>query len=454
MDKAATVKRIAVIGAGPAGFYAAEALVKALGDGVSVDIIERLPTPYGLVRYGVAPDHEKIKSVTRLYDRTLADPRVSFLGNVEFGRDLTLADLRRHFHAVILAVGSPHDRRLGVPGEDLPGSMSATEFVAWYNAHPDYKDLEVPLDARTAVVIGVGNVAIDVTRVLAKTVAELGTTDIADHALERLRTSTIEDIVIVGRRGPAECKFTTKELRELGELANADIVVRQEDVEVSQESLAAIAGDVNAVKNLEVLQAFARQAATGKPRRVHIRFLLSPTELRGDGRVRSVVFAKNRLEARPDGSVAAVPTGEVEELSAELVLRSVGYQAKPLPDVPFDARRGVIPSDCGRVLDAPGGKPVPGLYVAGWVKRGPSGVIGTNKACAMETVARLLEDELAAPADPSQLGFDALLRLRGVEPFTTADWERLNGIETAAGAAGGRPRVKVVDIEAMLAAAR
>lgn len=452
MDSDANVTRIAVIGAGPAGFYATEALLKGLGDAVSVDLIERLPTPYGLVRFGVAPDHQKIKSVTRLYDRTLADPRVRYLGNVEFGKHLTIEDLRRHYHAVVVTVGSPTDRRLAIPGEDLLGSMSATEFVAWYNSHPDFRDLEVPLAAKTAVIIGVGNVAIDVTRVLAKTVAELGETDIADHALERLADSTVEDIVIVGRRGPAEAKFTTKELRELGELANADIFVREEELEVGEASLAAIAGDVNAMKNLEVLRDFAKQTPEGKPRRVHIRFLLSPLELRGNGRVSSVLFGKNRLEERQGGGLAAVATGETEELPAELVFRSVGYQGTALAGIPFDERAGVIPNEAGRVLTARGGAPVPGLYVAGWIKRGPSGVIGTNKACAMETVASLLADELPVPPEPSVEALDALLADRGARPFTAADWAKLDALETAAGTASGRPRVKLADVEAMLAA--
>lgn len=452
MDSDANVTRIAVIGAGPAGFYATEALLKGLGDAVSVDLIERLPTPYGLVRFGVAPDHQKIKSVTRLYDRTLADPRVRYLGNVEFGKHLTIDDLRRHYHAVVVTVGSPTDRRLAIPGEDLLGSMSATEFVAWYNSHPDFRDLEVPLAAKTAVIIGVGNVAIDVTRVLAKTVAELGETDIADHALERLADSTVEDIVIVGRRGPAEAKFTTKELRELGELANADIFVREEELEVGEASLAAIAGDVNAMKNLEVLRDFAKQTPEGKPRRVHIRFLLSPLELRGNGRVSSVLFGKNRLEERQGGGLAAVATGETEEFPAELVFRSVGYQGTALADIPFDERAGVIPNEAGRVLTARGGAPVPGLYVAGWIKRGPSGVIGTNKACAMETVASLLADELPVPPEPSVEALDALLADRGARPFTAADWAKLDALETAAGTVSGRPRVKLADVEAMLAA--
>jgi len=452
MNSSAPVKRIAVIGAGPAGFYAADALVKTFGDGASVDIIERLPTPYGLVRFGVAPDHQKIKSVTRLYDRTLADPRVRYLGNVEFGKHLTLEDLGRHYHAVVFAVGSPNDRRLGVAGEDLKGSMSATEFVAWYNSHPDYRQLEVPLDAKTAMIVGVGNVAIDVARVLAKTVTELGETDMADHALEHLATSTIEDIIIVGRRGPAETKFTTKELRELGELANADIFVREDELEVGAESLEAIQGDVNATKNLEVLRGFSQQRPTGKPRRLHIRFLLSPKEFRGNGRVKSVVCAKNRLEARPDGSLAAVPTGATEELEADLVFRSIGYQGTPLPGVPFDERRAVIPNAAGRVLDAPDGQPVKGLYVAGWIKRGPSGVIGTNKACAMETVATLAGDELLTPEDPRPEAVDALLASRGARPFTADHWAKLDAFETAAGAAQGRPRVKLVDVDEMFAA--
>ncbi len=443
--------RVAVIGAGPAGFYATEALLKARS-GVSIDLIDRLPTPYGLVRFGVAPDHQKLKSVTRLYERTLADPRVRYLGNVEFGRHMTAEDIARHYHAVVYAVGSPADRRLGIPGEELPGSLSATEFVAWYNGHPDYRHLAVPIGGTVAVVIGVGNVAIDVTRVLAKSTAELAATDMADHAVAHLRGSRVEEVVIVGRRGPAEAKFTTKELRELGELHNADIYVDPADLVVPEGSRRAIASDVNAQKNLEVIEGFSRQVPEGKPRRVRMRFLLSPVEIQGDGRVERVVFERNRLEEQADGSVWAVPTGEFETIEAQLVFRSVGYRGTELPGVPFDSRRSVIPNAAGRVLAA--GEPVPGAYVAGWIKRGPSGVIGTNKADAMESVAALLEDaeagRLNRPAAPEAEAVTALLAARGAEPFSTAEWLALDAHELAAGEAQGRPRVKVVSVAEML----
>lgn len=447
--------RVAVIGAGPAGFYAAEALLKGR-EAVSVDLIDKLPTPYGLVRFGVAPDHQKLKSVTRLYERTLGDARLRYLGNVEFGQHLSVEDLRRHYHAVVYAVGSPADRRLGIPGEDLPGSLSATEFVAWYNGHPAYAELAVPQGATTAVVIGVGNVAIDVTRVLAKMNSELAETDMADHAILHLKDSSIEEVVIVGRRGPAEAKFTTKELRELGELLNADIYVDQAELVVPDASRAAIANDVNAQKNLEVLEAFTQQAPTGKPRKVRIRFLLSPVEIQGEGRVERVVFERNRLEEKGDGWVAAVPTGERESIEAQLVFRSVGYRGVALPGVPFDEAAGVIPNEAGRVHD--GNAPVPGAYVAGWIKRGPSGVIGTNKADAMESVAALLEDadagRLTDPMDPTPESVDALLAERGADVFSTPEWFGLDAVELAAGAAQGRPRVKVIGVDDMLAEGR
>lgn len=446
-----TPTRIAVIGAGPAGFYAADALLKS-GRQVSVDLFDRLPTPYGLVRFGVAPDHQKIKSVTRLYERTLQDERLRYLGNVEYGRDLSLEDLKRHYNAVVFTVGAPTDRPLGIPGEELYGSMSATEFVAWYNGHPDYAEAYVPLDAKRVVVIGMGNVAIDVTRILAKSVEELATTDIADHALAALEHSSVERVVMVGRRGPAEAKFTTKELRELGELENADIYVRKDEVTPSAASLADVAGDVNITKNLEVMAWFAEQVPSGKPRGVELRFLLSPVELIGEERVTAVRFERNELVPDERGGQTAVGTGEFEDIPADLVLRSVGYLGTALPDVPFDTRRGVIPNDEGRVLSAPGGERVPGLYVAGWIKRGPSGVIGTNKACAMDTVASLLADELpsVSPENATTEAIDALLAARGARVVDTQAWLRLDAAELAAGEGSGRPRVKRVTIQQML----
>lgn len=443
--------RVAVIGAGPSGFYAADALLKGRED-VSIDLIDRLPTPYGLVRYGVAPDHQKIKSVTKLYERTFNDPRVRFLGNVDFGRDLAHEDIRRHYHAVVYAVGAPSDRNLGIPGEDKAACLSATEFVAWYNGHPDYVGLEVPLDAHSVAVVGMGNVAVDVARVLAKSVDELAETDMADYAIEHLRSSQVTDVYMLGRRGPAEAKFTTKELRELGELANADIVVRADELEVSEASLKAIEGDATSQKNLEVLREMAAKPLEGKPRRLHIRFCVSPKEIEGDRRITGVVLERNRLEPTESGYMQAVGTGELETLEAQLLLRSVGYRGTALPSVPFDDRKNVIPNDRGRVLDAAGGEPVAGEYVAGWIKRGPTGVIGTNKADAMETVESLLADKLPTldPADAAPEAIDRLLAERGVKPFGFRQWQALDRLELEAGQAAGRPRVKITDVASML----
>ncbi len=443
--------RVAVIGAGPSGFYATDALLKQRED-VSIDLIDRLPTPYGLVRYGVAPDHQKIKSVTKLYERTCQDARVRFLGNVAFGRDLDIEDVRRHYHAVVFAVGAPSDRSLNIPGEDKAACLSATEFVAWYNGHPDYRDLDVPLDARHVVVVGMGNVAVDVARVLAKSVDELATTDMADYAVEALRASAVTDVTMLGRRGPAEAKFTTKELRELGELDNADIVVLPSELEVSAESLAAIEGDATAQKNLEVLRAMAEKPLEGKPRRLHIRFCVSPKEVLGDERIAGVRLERNRLEPDDTGYIRSIGTGAFEELPAEALFRSVGYRGTALPGVPFDERRGVIPNDHGRVLEGVGGRQVAGTYVAGWIKRGPTGVIGTNKADAMDTVTSLLADEQPAlggdAATPASV--DALLAERGVRPFGFDHWLALDRHEQETGKTQGRPRVKVTDVEAML----
>lgn len=441
--------RVAIIGAGPSGLFAADALLKSRDD-VRIDVFDRLPTPFGLVRYGVAPDHARIKSVTKAFEKTCADPRVRFFGNVAFGSDLTLADLGRHVHAVILAVGASSDRSLGIPGEDLGGSMSATEFVAWYNGHPDFACLRPPLDSRRVAVVGMGNVAVDVTRILAKSVSELEQTDIADHALEVLRDSRVEDVYMLGRRGPAQAKWTTKELRELGELANADIVVDPAELELDPASEAAVAESRPLNKNMEVLRGFAEQPLTGKPRRVHLRFFVSPLELRGEhGRVRSVTLGRNRLTDRGDGYLSAADTGERERLEVDWLLRSVGYRGVPIPGVPFDARRGVVPNEDGRVLNGDG-KALSGTYVAGWIKRGPSGVIGTNKADAMETVRALLADPLPAPADASDDAIPALLRSRDVRPVNWNGWLALDRSETEAGAPHGRPRVKVTDMNEML----
>jgi len=450
--------RVAVVGAGPSGFYAAESLLKQRPEAV-IDLFDRLPAPFGLVRYGVAPDHQKIKSVTKVYDRLLADDRLRFRGNVEVGRDLTAEDLRRHYHATVFTYGAALDRRLGIPGEDLDGSMSATDFVAWYNGHPDFADLDPRLDGHTALVVGVGNVAVDVTRVLAKTRAELAVSDISDPALDALAGSQVRDVVVIGRRGPAEAKWSTKELRELGELEDADVIVDPADLVVSDESRAAIADDPVARRNLEVLEELAARPARGLSRRIHLRFLRSPIAIEADAsgtRVAAVVLERNRLEARDDGSLAARGTGVTERLEAQLVFRSVGYRGEAMPGLPFDERWSVVPNDHGRVLTARDGDPVPGWYVAGWIKRGPTGVIGTNKACAVETVSTLLSDDLPgiAPADADPAAVDALLARRGVQVVDADGWRRIDAAEIGAGAAVGRPRVKFGTREALLAASR
>jgi len=440
--------RVAVIGSGPAGLYAAEALIKQNTIPVSVDVFDRLPVPYGLVRYGVAPDHYKIKSVIGVYEKTLADPRVRFFGHVTFGRDLTRADYRRLYDAVIYAVGASSDRNLGIAGEDLPCSISATEFVAWYNGHPDAATRAMTLDARGVAVVGVGNVAVDVTRILAKTRDELAETDIADHALPVLARSAVTDIYVLGRRGPVQAKFTTKELGELGELANADIIVKPEEIALDLVSEAALVGQRVAQRNIEVLRAFAAKPLEGKPRRIHLRFLVSPVEILGTACVEGLVIERNRL----DEQQRAVGTGDYETLDVQMVLRSVGYKGVPLDDVPFDTRTQVVSHRAGRVTISADGAVVPGEYVTGWIKRGPSGLIGTNKADSVETVTSLLEDApnlpRAAEAEPEAV--EMLLRARNVRYVTMADWLELEKYETTLGEAQGRPRVKIVHIEEML----
>ncbi|WP_168734702.1 FAD-dependent oxidoreductase [Deinococcus sp. KSM4-11] len=437
--------RVAVIGSGPSGIFATEALLKS-DLSVEVDVYDRLPTPYGLVRYGVAPDHLTIKSVTRGFEKTLSDPRVRFLGNVEFGRDLTHDDVRAHYDAIVYTVGASSDRRLGIPGEDLKGSMSATEFVAWYNGHPDAATRDLALEATGVAVVGVGNVALDVSRILVKTVAELRESDIAEHALPVLERSAVKDVWVLGRRGAAQAKFTTKELREFGELSDADPVVKPAEVQVD-EAAEALITDNTVKKNLEVLRDFAVRTPEGKDRRIHLRFLVSPVEILDDGQgnVGGLKVERNALDA--DGN--AVGTGEFEVLPVQLVLRSVGYKGLELPGVPFDARRGVIPNTEGRVEGRVG------EYTAGWIKRGPSGVIGTNRKDATDTVAHLLRDArdgvLPGAAHPTREAVDAVLASRGVDVYTFHDWQVLDAHELAQGQAHGRPRRKVVHREEMLA---
>jgi ferredoxin--NADP+ reductase len=440
--------RVAIVGSGPAGFYAAGQLLSTPGTVVHVDVFDRLMTPWGLVRFGVAPDHPKIKSVTRVFEKTARMPGFSFHGNVEVGTDVSHEELAAAYHAVLYAVGTAGDRRLGIPGEDLPGSESATEFVAWYNGHPDYADMDFDLSCRRAVVIGAGNVALDVARMLALSVGELEVTDIADHAIELLRESNIEEIVVLGRRGPAQAAFTNPELRELADLELADVIVDPADVELDPHSAATLeTADGTIQRNVETLTAYSALTPSGKPRRVVLRFLTSPVAIEGTDRVEALVVERNELVAAEDGTLKARPTGVTERIETGLVLRAVGYVGRPLPGVPFDDRRSTVLNEGGRVLDAETSRPIPGVYAAGWIKRGPSGVIGTNKKCAQETTACLLEDFTAGLLPEPTDTADALLqrlRDRGANVIDYSGWEAIDAHERALGEPHGRPRVKLV----------
>lgn len=447
--------RIAIIGAGPSGFYAAGALLQQKEYAVSVDIFDRLPTPYGLVRYGVAPDHQKIKSVTKIYDRTAADPRVRYFGNVNLGTDISRGDLKAHYDQIIYAVGAESDRRLGIAGEDLAGSFSATEFVAWYNGHPDYVNFEVDLSAERVMVVGVGNVAMDVARILAKSIEELESTDIADHALEKLRHSRVKEIHIVARRGPAQSKFTNPEIKELGELSLTDVIVKPEDLILDEISQAEVAADKITQRNMETLREYAERGSTGKPRRIHFHFLRSPVELLGEEAVTGVRMERNQLVAREDGSLASRGTGQIEEMPIDLIFRAIGYRSVPIPDVPFHERWGLIPNQQGRVTAEHNGPVLPGEYVVGWAKRGPSGVIGTNKPDAVETVELMLADVPSLSPVPDGQADPAavvnLLQERGIRYVSYAQWHAIDLHEVAQGQSNGRPRVKLTAIDDMLA---
>jgi ferredoxin--NADP+ reductase len=448
--------RVAVIGSGPAGFFLVDKLLGQTGIGVAVDLYERLPTPYGLVRFGVAPDHEKIKNVTRTFDKTAARHGFRFFGNVDIGRDVSLADLTSRYHAVCFTTGAQTDRRMSIPGEDLKGSHAATEFVAWYNGHPDFRDCEFDLSQERVAVVGVGNVAVDVARILCRTPEELARTDIADHALEALRASRVKEVYLLGRRGPLQAAFTTPEVKELGELSATDTLARAGEVTLDPLSRAALERDDDPQirRKIEVLEEFTRRTPTGRPKRLVLRFLVSPLEIVGDsaGRVASIRLCRNRLVDR-NGSLAAEPSGETEELPVGLVFRSVGYLGVPIDGLPFDARRGVVPNDSGRVADPATGAVIPGLYVAGWIKRGPSGVIGTNKPCAAETAERLLDDARAGRLPEPSAPIEEL-ESRLPDAMTWADWIRLQAYEAERGRAAGRPRVKCVDLAEMVRAAR
>jgi ferredoxin--NADP+ reductase len=446
--------RAAIVGAGPSGFYAADQLLK---EGFDVDLFDALPTPFGLVRAGVAPDHPKIKSVTRVYAKTAAHERFRFFGNVTLGERVSRADLRVRYAVVVYAFGTATDNRLGIPGEDRPGSHPATTFVAWYNGHPHFADHQFDLNGGRAVVIGNGNVAIDVARMLVLDPGELAPTDTADHAIEAFGMAGVREVVLLGRRGPAQVAFTNPELRELGELERADVIVdpaQLEGVEVPADA------DITRRRNVEILRDYAQRTPEGKSHRLELRFLRSPVEILGEGRdgpVTGVRVAINEL-VEEGGRMRAVPTGAEEVIECGLVLRSIGYRGEPIAGIPFDPARGLIRNQGGRVHDDGGA--TGGEYVVGWIKRGPSGVIGTNKKDAADTIARIVEDRDAGalPAPDPALGDPAEVErwLTDAAPahVTWAGWEAIDAREAALGEPMGRPRVKLVTLDELIAAGR
>jgi ferredoxin--NADP+ reductase len=439
---------VAVVGSGPAGFYTAGALLDHEDLDVRVDMYERLATPWGLVRAGVAPDHPKIKSVSGVYAKIASEESFRFFGNVHVGGsdgDITREELAERYDAVVYTVGAQSDRKLGIPGEELPGCEAALDFVGWYNGHPDFADRSFDMSSRRAVVIGAGNVALDVARILCSPVSRLAKTDIADHALEALAESSIEEVVVVGRRGPAQAAFTTPELKELPEYTESGVIVYPEDLPDAADDDAL----PRAVKrNVAIMREYAKGETPLGARHIALRFLRSPVELRGDGKVEEIVLGRNELKVGDDGWVSAVDTGERETLEAGLVFRAVGYKGLSIPGLPYDERKGVIPNDNGRI------EGTEREYVAGWIKRGPTGIIGTNKKCAVETVTQLLADlesgKLRRHDRDGTADVQHWLAQRQPHLVTEAGWQLIDAAERAAGEPHGRPRVKLTERERLL----
>lgn len=451
--------RVAIIGSGPAGFYAAEALLKRTDTIVHVDMFDRLPTPYGLVRGGVAPDHQNIKAVTRVYEKTAARPTFRFLGNVRLGRDVTVEELRRHYHQIVYAVGNEADRRLGIPGEGMPRCTPAAVFIGWYNGHPDYRQAKIDLSVSRVAVVGNGNVAIDAARILLRTPAELEKTDIAAHALEALRNSRVREVFLLGRRGPEQASFTPPELKELGEMEDVDPIVAPG--ELAGCVIPETAGNSQQEKNLKILQSFAarqpgaKSQSSEKTKKLHLRFLVSPAEViaGADGKVAGLALEKNRLEVQPDSTVSARGTGEIEVLDVGMVLPAIGFAAERITGVPYDEKARIIANEDGRVVDSVSRTVIANEYVVGWARTGPQGLIGSHKGASAHVVEHMMADGagLEARALPEREAIDLLLRQRGVQIVTFDDWKRLDDVEVARGERRGAPRDKVVDVEAMLA---
>ena len=446
---------VAIVGSGPSGFFAAASLLKAADASeeidVAVDMLEMLPTPWGLVRSGVAPDHPKIKSISKQFEKTAADPRFRFFGNVIVGDHVKSAELAEQYDAVIYAVGAQSDRALNIPGEDLPGSVAAVDFVGWYNAHPNFHEMAPDLSGARAVVIGNGNVALDVARILITDPDALAATDIADHALDSLRPRGVEEVVIVGRRGPLQAAFTTLELRELADLEGVDVVVDAAELEGITDEDAAAVGKVTK-QNIAALRGYVGRELRPGHRRMVFRFLTSPIEIKGDGRVEAIVLGRNELVTDESGRTSARDTGEREELPVQLVVRSVGYRGLPTPGLPFDDKSATIPHTDGRVEGSRN------EYVVGWIKRGPTGVIGTNKKDSQDTVDTLLADlagsqeggELADFPDDHADKLVEWLASRQPKLVTSAHWDIIDQFERAAGEPHGRPRVKLPNLAELL----
>ncbi len=448
--------QIAIIGSGPSGFYAADFLLQSLQQ-IKVDVFDRLPTPFGLVRGGVAPDHAKIKSVANIYEKIASHPNFRFFGNVEYGRDITLEDLKNHYHAIIFAVGAKSDRKMDIPGEDLMGSSPATDFVGWYNGHPDYRHLSFDLTCERVAVIGNGNVAMDVARILAQNPSHLESTDIASYALEALKKSKVKEIYLCGRRGVAQAAFTNPEIRELCDLDGADLRVDPPEVALDDLSQASLeqTGSVTAKNNVKILQEHSQKPLSDQPRKIVVRFLVSPVELTGaNGKVVSMKLEKNKLYKQEDGSLRPKGTGLYETLPVNLVLRSVGYKGVPISELPYDSKNGTIPNEKGRVIDPKNKSFLSGLYVVGWAKRGPTGVIGTNKPDSGETVRGLLEDySLGKLSKPEKNSNDIVstFEKKGVRFVDYSGWKLLDKKEIETGKKVGKVREKLTSIEEMLA---
>ena len=444
---------VAIVGSGPSGFYAAEALIKS-DVHVKVDMLERLPSPYGLVRSGVAPDHPKLKQVINLYQKTADSADFNLIANVNVGTDISVEELSQSHHAVIMTFGAETDRKLGVPGEELKGSYTATEFVGWYNGHPDYRDREFDLSHDVAVIIGQGNVAADVSRILSKTVDELKHTDIAQHALDALAESKIKEIHVIGRRGPAQAKFTPKELREFGELSDCNSIVQESDMILNLESEKELEEKSN-IASKKIYDQFCefskRDADPSKSKNCNFDFLMGPKELIGDTKLEKVILEKNNLSGDAFKQ-SARGTGETIELETGILFRSIGYRGVPIAGVPFHESWGTIPNENGRVTNNDGDIVV-GLYTAGWIKRGPSGIIGTNRACSVETVQCLLEDIGKLDGGMEKNGVKAIYSLldsKNIRHLCYADWKKIDTKEIERGKHQGKPREKYTYINEML----